>query len=433
MKRISFFIIAILLFAQTSLQSQEFEGASTALNYTGLENKLKKSEADIQDVKKNVKVKTWINRASLMVDIYNVNNDLLRKGMDPTSVKLFYKEPKEIQTTQEGPDKVEVYVYERVNLKFRNGVLDNWTDTKKIHNDPLTEANKAIVEAIKLNTDGKATEDIVAVINSLKGAYENEAINAFEAKDFKESHTSFIKFLDLNKLPIMNNKIDTIIYYYAGRAAFENGDYEEANKLFNEAAKYNYDDPFLYVFRKQSHFAVGDTATGVKIINEGFNKYPENQSILIELINYYLVSNQSDEALKTLALAKAGDPENVSFTFAEGTLYDKIGDFDMAVKSYKTCMEMKPDFYDAAFNLGVLYFNKAVKIFEEGSKVTDNTEYEKIKTEGEEYLKQAIPFMEKSHEISPDMREPLETLKTIYYRLQINDKYQDVVNKLNNM
>jgi tetratricopeptide (TPR) repeat protein len=385
------------------------------------------------DAKKSLNVKTWINRASLMVDIYNVNNDILRKGMDPASVKLFYKEPKEIQSAQVGPDKVDTYIYDRVNLKFVNGVLDSWTETKKIHNDPLTEADKAINEAVKLNADGKASDDIVKAINALKAAYENEAINAFDAKDFKASHDNFIKFLDLNKLPVMNNKIDTIIYYYAGRAAFENGDYEEANKLLSEAASYNYDDPFLYVFRKQSYFASGDTASGVKVINEGFNKYPDNQSILIELINYYLVSNQSNEALKTLALAKAGDPENVSFTFAEGTLYDKIGNFDMAVKSYQTCLEMKPDFYDATFNLGVLYFNRAVKIFEEGSKVTDNAEYEKIKTEGEEYLKQAIPYMEKAHEITPTMREPLETLKTIYYRLQINDKYQEVVNKLNNL
>ena len=45
----------------------------------------------------------------------------------------------------------------------------------------------------------------------------------------------------------------------------------------------------------------GDTAKGVEVINEGFNKFPENQSIMIELINYYLVSNQSDEALRLLA------------------------------------------------------------------------------------------------------------------------------------
>ena len=92
---------------------------------------MKKSDADIQNPKKNTKAKTWTCRAQVFIDIYNVHNDILRKGMDPVQAKLFMKEPKEIQTTQEGADKIEIYVYDRVNLKFRNGVLESWTEKNK--------------------------------------------------------------------------------------------------------------------------------------------------------------------------------------------------------------------------------------------------------------------------------------------------------------
>jgi tetratricopeptide (TPR) repeat protein len=367
----------------------------------------------------------------VLIDIFNVNNDVLRKGMDQLNAKLFYKEPKEVQTSQEGADKIEVFVYDRVNLKFRNGALENWTETIKIHPDPLKEARKAVDEAIKINTDGKANDDIIKTIISLKIAFEAAAVLAYEDKDYKASHENFLDVLDLNKVPLMNNQIDTIDIYYAGRAAYENKDYKESNRLFEEAAANKYDDPFLYVFRKQSYFASGDTASGVKVINEGFNKYPNNQSIMIELINYYLVSNQSGEALRLLGVAKAADPQNVSYTFAEGTLYDKMGNFDEAEKAYKTCIEMKPDFFDATYNLGVLYFNKAVKIYEEASKISDNTEFEKLQKQGDE--KSAIPYMEKAHEIDPAERSSLETLKTIFYRLKMDDKYQEVVKLLNAM
>ena len=36
---------------------------------------------------------------------------------------------------------------------------------------------------------------------------------------------------------------------------------------------------------------------------------------------------------------------------------------------------MNPEYFDAHYNLGVLYYNKAVKIYEEASKISDNTEY----------------------------------------------------------
>jgi tetratricopeptide (TPR) repeat protein len=431
MKRFSSFLTVLIILAGTSLKSQVPEAGSSALNYTGLENKLKRSNADIEDSKKNIKVKTWLSRASLMTDIYNVNNDVLRKGMDPVSVKLFYKEPKEIQTTEEGSDKIENYVYDRVTLKFRNGVLDSWTETKKIHPDPLTEAIKAVNEAVKLNTDGKADKDIVSTVNNLKAALEFEAVGQYEKKDFKASHAHFNEILNLNKLPQMNGQIDTIYLYYGGRAAFEAGDFKEANRLFEEAATYKFEDPFLYVFRKQSYFSTGDTAKGVAILDEGFKKYPENQSIMIELINYYMTTNKAGEALKMLSLAKAGDPKNVSYVFAESSLYDKMGKFDDAERSYKTCIEMDPNFFDANFNLAVLYFNKAVKIFEDASKVSDNAAYEKAKVEGDSMLLKAVPYMEKSHEIDPKDRASLETLKTIFYRLKMDDKYQQVVKELN--
>jgi tetratricopeptide (TPR) repeat protein len=433
MKRISSILITLILFTGASLKSQTPEGATTALNYSGLESKLKKSDADIQDAKKNTKAKTWTSRASLLVSVYNVHNDVLSKGIDPVRAKIFFKEPIEIQTTQDGDDKIENYVYDRVTLQFRNGALESWTDTKKIHPDPLAEARKSIDEALKLNADGKATADIVASINSLKAALETEAILTYEKRDFKSSYENFIKFLDLNKLPPMNNQVDTLDIYYAGRAALENQDYKEANRLFEEAASHNYSDPYLFVFRKQSYFADGDTTAGVRVINEGFNKYPDNQSIMIELINYYLVSGQSEEALKLLAKAKAGDPENVSYTFAEGTLYDKIGNFEEAEKAYKTCIEMEPEFYDAQYNLGVLYYNKAVKIYEEASKITDNTEFEKASAQGNEVLLQAVPYMERASQLDPKDKFSLETLKTIFYRMKMTDKYNEVVSKLNNM
>ena len=74
-------------------------------------------------------------------------------------------------------------------------------------------------------------------------------------RNSKHSYDNFIKMLDLNKLPQMKNRIDTVYIYYAGRAAFENKDYPEANRLFEEAAANKLEDPSLYVFRKQSYFA----------------------------------------------------------------------------------------------------------------------------------------------------------------------------------
>src|SRR5512133_1910983 len=196
MKRICLFLIAMIILAGTGLKSQTTEGTSV-LNYAGLEAKLKKSDSDIQNAKKNIKAKTWTTRAQVLLDIYNVHNTILSKGMEPSRAKIFLKEPKEIQTAQEGPNTVETYVYDRVDLKFINGKLEGWTDKNKIHPEPLPEAQKALDEAIKLNSDGKATDDIKKITVNLKQAYQTEGINNYEQAKFGESYKNFSHILDL--------------------------------------------------------------------------------------------------------------------------------------------------------------------------------------------------------------------------------------------
>lgn len=439
MKRISVFLIAMVIMAGINVKSQT-AGGTTVLDYSGLAKKIEKSNEDLQNEKKNTKAKTFTSRAQVFLDVYNIYNDILDQNMDVKSAKLFLKDPREIQTTQVGQDKVEVYVYERVDLKFINEKLDSWVDKNPIHPAPLAEAQKALDQAIQLNGDGKADGDIQKVVDNLKAAYQNEAVTNYEKKDFKGSYSNFINMIELNKLPIMKGRVDTIIYYFAGRAALEDKNYAEAVRLLDETASYNYRDPLLPVFRKQAYFAKGDTAKGVEVIKEGFQAYPEEQAIMIEMINYYLDAKLGQEALDLIAKAKEGDPSNASYLFTEGTLYDKMGRFDEAVAAYKECIEKNPEYYFAHFNLGVMYYNRAVKIYEEASRISDQKKFEARQAEGDEAVKLAIPYMEAVGNIEANTpsdydtkKSALETLRTIYYRLKMEDKRQAVIDKLNSL
>ena len=48
-------------------------------------------------------------------------------------------------------------------------------------------------------------------------------------------------------------------------------------------------------------------------------------------------------------------------------------------------------------------------------------------------FKQSLPFFEKAHELAPEDRSYLQTLKALYYRFGMNDKYEEVSAKLNNL
>lgn len=404
---------------------------TSVINYSSLERKLSSSDDDIQNDKRNTRVKTWTDRADLMVDIFNVHNDVLYMGMGTAEAILFMQNPTEIQTSQDGPNEIEDYVYDRITLTFVNDELDIWSETNSIVDNPLEKAREAIDKAIELNTDGKADNDIIQAIEKLQSAFEISAVLEYDRNDFESSYSNFAAILELNDLPAMGeNPADTIIIYNTGRTALESGKYSEAAQLFAQLVELNYSEPFIYIYLEQSHLANGDTAKAVDVIRDGFDKYPENQPIMNEMINYYINSQQAGEALKLLNIAKDRDPENVSYVFAEAVMYEQTGDIDNAERVYLECLDMDPEYFNAAYNLGVLYYNEAVKVYEQASLTTDNAEFQKLDLQGDEILKKAVPFMERASQIDPSDTYVLENLRNVYYRLDMTDEYNEVVKKL---
>jgi tetratricopeptide (TPR) repeat protein len=429
MKRFIYSFLLLVIVTASYIKAQT-EDIQPLINYNALEIKLKKSNAAIDDPKKNIKAKTWMDRGELMMDIYSVNLQYLRKGMSVSEAKLFFREPEEIKQTQEGQDMIEEYIYERIKLIFKNGALDNWVETSKIYENPLPEAKKSFEKVIELDTEGKYSEELKEDLNKLKLQFENEAVLGYNNDDYETAYNNFREILKINELAVMEGIVDTVIFYNAARVAKELNKYKEAIELFKIIDKYNYNNPFIYIFLSGCYNAIGDTASGVEALKTGFKKFPENQNILIELINHYLLKGQADEALEYLAIAKEDDPNNISFYFAEGTLYDKLGRFDDARKSYEYCIELDENYFNAYYNLGVLYYNNAVKMYDEANKINDIKEYEQAKAFADEEIAKALPYIEDARRISPDDIETLKTLKTLYYRLQMDDKYDEVVAKL---
>ncbi|NJM14485.1 MAG: hypothetical protein HC896_03090 [Bacteroidales bacterium] len=56
-----------------------------------------------------------------------------------------------------------------------------------------------------------------------------------------------------------------------------------------------------------------------------------------------------------------------------------------------------------------------------------------LKKDAEALLSKAVPFMEKALEINPDDIGALETLKTLYYRLKMEDKHNEIQERLDKL
>jgi tetratricopeptide (TPR) repeat protein len=436
MKQITL-ILALFVMGLSTLRAQD---ASAGADYKSLENKLEKSNASIQDPKKNTSSKTWLDRAKLFQNIAEVNIGNLRIGMSINELKIFYKEPKEIKKFDDG--KLQ-YIYERmiVTLQYdpskdkeEKATVKGWSETQTIVPKPLDDALSSYNKAIELDTDGKSAGKIKDGLKALKALYEKKALNSYNQLDYKTAVESFKSILNINSMKQVNI-VDTTAIYYTGVAASEGDMKDEAITYFKQANDLNYKDPFLFVRLSKLYMIKGDSTQAINTLKKGISIYPDNVSLLVEMINYYIAKAESQNALRAIEKAKVKDPKNQTFYFVEGVLYDKIGKMDSSVHAYNQAIELDPNYFDAYYNLGVMYFNCAVKIIEKANTEVDNAKYLELKKLADEEFKKAIPFMEKAYEIAKGQKAPesqtnqkqsLETLKQLYYRLKINDQLERV-------
>ncbi len=426
--------LILSIFLITSfLISHAQEMATPTLNFDVLTKKLEKSNEDIKNPKKSSSSKTWFSRGELLQDINDVNTEFVRLGMGSTEAKLFLNEPKEVKTIEEGGVVRQVYVYDRIDLIFENDVLVDWDEKQVVHPDPLPEAIGAYEKALELDEDGKLDKKIKENFDRLKIQLESKAVMGFNKRNYNGALKAFEDIMRINNTRVYEGQLDTVIVYNTALAARNAGNHKKAIEYFRTAIDLGYGGSDAYYLLKTEYDSIHDPDAAIRILEEGYQKYPDTTLILIEIVNYYLVSGDAEKGLEYLELAEQQEATNPSIYFAQGTLYEKLGDKEKAMESYNKALGVDPNYFNAYFNIGALYYNNAVELYEEANKIEDLKAYNAAKAKADEELKKAIPPMEKAYEINPTERAALETLQTIYYRLQMLDKYEEVKKKLSEM
>ena len=310
---------------------------------------------------------------------------------------------------------------------------------KKLSDDPLTVAYEAYLKALALDDKDKFTKSVKIKLTLLVSDLTNQAVAAFNEEKFEKALKSFEEIMGIENTPAFKvddpNVIDTVIIFNAGLAAYNSKNYDKAIEYYKNAAKYKYNGARTYQQISSSYMQKKDTVNALAALKDGLAEYPGNGTILVEVINIYLNANKVDEALKYLDLAISQDPKNASYYFAKGTLYDKLQKQDLAIECYLKAIEFKDDYFDAYYNLGALYYNRGVKQIDVANAVPSNkTElYEAEKKKADLEFNKAIPYMEKANTINPTDKFTLESLKTLYYRLNMLDKHAEIVEKLKNL
>jgi len=303
---------------------------------------------------------------------------------------------------------------------------------KAYYTDPLGEAYAAYEKAMALDTKGSTKKKIITnmVYNSLALDLYSQGGAQFEAKDFDGALKSFETQIKITESDNYVGITDTGMYYNAGLAAANSGKHTEAIKYFEKCAEMEYLGVTPYFQISQSYLEMGDTLKAEELLKGLETKYAGDKNVTLQLIDLYIKAGKNDEALKYLQVAKAADPENFSLWFAEGIIYLNQSKYDESITNLTKSIELKSDLYDSQYGLGAAYINKASDMFLKANDIMDVNKYNAAIEEAMSVFGKALPYMEKALELKPDDIFAMRSLKELYYRLKMTEKYDAIKAKL---
>ena len=403
------------------------------LKYGTLEKKLQKSDAQIRDSKKGIDAKTWFARGQIMQDIFNLDLENIYDGIAPSMVKLYYKEP----VSSETKDGVRTDTYERIKYYYENGQLVRFERVKSVTDNPLDKAYEAYLKTLQYDTKGKFTSKVKQQLELLKNQYKRVGINEYYLGNKKEALADMSKVSEINQMEMYKGTVDTIMVQYAGIIAREIGDYPAAIDSYKELTKMDFGGPSTYLIIKNDYIEMGDSVQAINIMKEAFEKYPDTLSVVANLVDLYIRTKHIDEGLETIDQAIKNNPNKGELYYWKGRLLlnqDDDGSVSKAVEVYKTAIEKNPDLYYVYYDMGFIYFLQGQDLFNQGGQERDGNLRKQYNDLATEKYNEAIPLLEKSITLNsenPDIeKESLDVLKRIYYKLQMEDKYEEVNKRL---
>jgi tetratricopeptide (TPR) repeat protein len=269
------------------------------------------------------------------------------------------------------------------------------------------------------------------VYNSLALDLYAQGSKKFEAKDFEGALNSFATQIEITESDKYAGAIDTGMYYNAGLAAINSKKYQDAVKYFQTCAEMKYLGITPHIQIYESLMGLGDTIKAEAYLLDLPNKFPGDNQVTLQLIDFYLKADKPDQAQKYIEIAKAADPNNYSLYFAAGIMNLNQNKFDEAITELTKSIEIKNDLYDTQYGLGAAYINKAADMFLKANDIMDVNKYTIAIEEANTVYAKALPYMERALELKPDDPYTLRSLQELYYRLKqkdpaLNAKYEEV-------
>ena len=273
----------------------------------------------------------------------------------------------------------------------------------------------------------KVTKQIKSILKINQVAYSESGAYYYNNAEYAKAYDAFGIFLAIPKLEmfqkekLMPDSVYSQIKLYTAYAATYDDEPKipEAIAILEELKGKNYELTSVYQTLAQNYRQAKDTVKYVATLKEGFNKFPNGRYFISSMIDFFIDSENIDEALIYLDKAIELDPENPAYWSAKGDLYAAKDDPNQALTFFEEALKIDSNFPRAIAGIGRTYYHQGLLLQRESNDQNSLKNPQQVQKEINELYRKALPYLEKAHQAEPDNRQYIMALYGVYYALEM--------------
>jgi tetratricopeptide (TPR) repeat protein len=283
-------------------------------------------------------------------------------------------------------------------------------------------AKESFFKQMEIDTHKDYIVEVTAALGQVQGVILEKAQNQYAASDFCNAAENFVGAREISdKFAV----VDSGAIFNAAYCYDRCGNLEKAIAGYEKCASINYSVPAVYMYMADLYTKNGKKEEAKKVLIDARAKYPKDAALLRSEVNIYLSDESYDKAEQLLLSLVEADAKNEMIWFVLGVTYEKLGKGGEEEKAYAKALEIKPDYYDALFNLGAMYFNDGLEKEKLCNEIPprEKAKYDDCIGQTKVMFSKAVGNLEAAYKIKPEEKEIIAALKDAYYKAENIEGY----------
>ncbi len=296
-------------------------------------------------------------------------------------------------------------------------------DTTSTADKNFSDAQEAVQKTLSLDKEGTQKNNLKVVSDLSAQFFLNKGVKAYQTQQYASAFELFNQSLTYRPG-------DTTITYYSGLSAINAQNYPAAIEKYTALVETNFSSaPQLALDLSRLHALQKDTLKAIEVASKVSTKF-NDVALATQEIELSLMSGKEKQVIDKINAQIAKEPGNKIYHFYLGIAYSAAKNYKKSEEAYKKCLEIDPNYEDAALNLGSTILNQGIDLYNAANKlpVSKQKEYDVAIKQANAEFDRAFPFLQKTVSINPKSIAGWENLKT-YYVIKRNQAKIDEINK----